>query len=166
MIATPAGCRIRPARPLPLGIAIILLAGCWLGGLAVLAADKIPNSDCLLCHSDETLTKTNAAGKEVSLFVDESRFKSSVHGTNTCSDCHPDITSGHPDDNVPAQPPACAKCHEQSAEQYATSIHGVSHKLVGIATAPTIWCRSIKWTHPSSSLTCPAPAPPATATRV
>ena len=92
-----------------------------------LAADKSPNSACLDCHSDKTLTKTNAAGKEVSLFVDEARFKATVHKTNTCADCHADITSKHPDDNVPAQPPSCVKCHEQAAKEYATSIHGVSH---------------------------------------
>ena len=40
---------------------------------AAAAAEKNPNSDCFDCHSDKTLTKTNAAGKEVSLFVDEAR---------------------------------------------------------------------------------------------
>ena len=30
------------------------------------AAAELKNSDCLECHADKTLTKTNAAGKEVS----------------------------------------------------------------------------------------------------
>ena len=97
-------------------IALVLLAWCGLGLLSALAADKNPNSACLECHSDKTLTKTNAAGKEVSLFVDEARLKATIHKTNTCADCHADITSKHPDDNVPAQPPSCVKCHERASQ--------------------------------------------------
>ena len=102
----------------------LVLLACW--GLGVLSslADKSPNSVCLECHSDKTLTKTNAAGKEVSLFVDEALLKATLHKTNTCADCHADITSKHPDDNVPAQPPSCVKCHAEPVKQYATSMHG------------------------------------------
>ena len=54
--------------------AVILLAAIFLalnGPLAVAsAAEPIKNSACLECHGDKTLTKTNAAGKEVPLFVD------------------------------------------------------------------------------------------------
>ncbi len=131
--------------PLPTLAVLVRLVLC-LGFtvLPALAADKSPNSACLECHSDKTLTKTNAAGKEISLFVDEARLKATVHSTNTCADCHADITSKHPDDNVPMQPPSCIKCHEKETTDYATSMHGASHKLgasgaavAGIATAPT-----------------------------
>jgi cytochrome b subunit of formate dehydrogenase len=101
-------------------------------GLAVpvgFSAEKNPNSACLDCHSDKTLYKTNAAGKGISLFVDEAWFVGTVHATNTCSSCHADITAKHPDDNIPAKLPACATCHEGPGKQYATSIHGVSHAL-------------------------------------
>ncbi len=93
------------------------------------AADKNPNNACLECHSDKTLYKTNAAGKGISLFVDEARFKATVHGTNTCASCHTDLTSKHPDDNVAAKPVNCAQCHEGPGKDYATSIHGVSHTM-------------------------------------
>src|ERR1039457_205085 len=129
MIATLADCKPRLCHPMPVRIILILLAWCWFGLLPALAADKSPNSACLDCHSDKTLTKTNAAGKEVSLFVDEARLKATVHSTNTCAGCHADITSKHPDDNVPAQPPSCVKCHEKETTDYATSMHGASHKL-------------------------------------
>ncbi len=82
------------------------------------------NSDCLECHSDKTLTKTNAAGKEVSLFVDGAKFAVSVHRTNTCASCHTDLKSTHPDDNLPAQKVVCAKCHPKQSETYGASIHG------------------------------------------
>jgi cytochrome b subunit of formate dehydrogenase len=117
---------------------LVLLAWCGLGLLAGLAADKSPNSACLECHSDKTLTKTNAAGKEVSLFVDEARLKATVHQTNTCADCHADITAKHPDDNVPMQPPSCIKCHEEPVKQYAASMHGVSHQI-GASGAASCW---------------------------
>lgn len=89
-------------------------------------AAEIKNSACLECHSDKTLTKTNAAGKEISLFVDEARLAASVHKTNTCASCHADITDKHPDDNVAARPPECIRCHEQQTESYGASVHGLA----------------------------------------
>ncbi len=90
------------------------------------AAEEIKNSACLECHSDKTLYKTNAAGKAISLFVDEAKVAASVHKTNTCASCHSDITSKHPDDNVAAKPPNCAKCHEKQSESYGASVHGLA----------------------------------------
>ncbi|MGA2866736.1 MAG: hypothetical protein ABSF95_19860 [Verrucomicrobiota bacterium] len=105
-----------------------LLVCFWVSLVSGLAA-KGPNSACLECHADKTLTATNAAGKEISLFVDEGKLAATVHRTNTCASCHPDLSAKHPDDNVPAQPANCGACHEQAAQDYAASIHGVSHKL-------------------------------------
>ncbi len=90
------------------------------------AADPIKNSACLDCHEDKTLTKTNAAGKEVSLFVDVAKLAASVHKTNTCASCHADITTAHPDDNVPARPANCQQCHERQSESYGASVHGLA----------------------------------------
>src|SRR5258708_7879788 len=69
------------------GVAAIALA---LSALAFTAfgAEAIKNSACLDCHSDKTLSKTNAAGKELSLFVDVAKLAASVQTTNTCSSCH------------------------------------------------------------------------------
>jgi cytochrome b subunit of formate dehydrogenase len=97
--------------------------------LPVAGAEKSPNSSCLECHSDKTLSKTNAAQKEVSLFVDEAKFVGSVHSTNTCASCHADISDKHPDDEVPAKPVNCSSCHEPEAKDYTASIHGASHSL-------------------------------------
>ncbi len=138
MIAILADCKARLTQTVLRRATLVLIAWCGLGLLPALAADTNPNSACLDCHSDKTLTKTNAAGKEVSLFVDEARFKATVHKTNTCMDCHADITSKHPDDEVPAQPPSCVKCHEESVKQYAASIHGASHKM-GASGAASCW---------------------------
>ncbi len=110
--------------------AAILLTATFLAlnGLlaAAPAAEPIKNSTCLECHGDKTLTKTNAAGKEVSLFVDVAKLTASVHKTNLCASCHADITSNHPDDNVPAKPADCKACHEKQSESYGASVHGLA----------------------------------------
>src|ERR1039457_2150239 len=94
--------------------------------LEAAAAEPIKNSACLDCHADKTLTKTNAAGKEVSLFVDIAKLAASVHKTNLCASCHADITAKHPDDNVAAQPANCKACHERQSESYGASVHGLT----------------------------------------
>ena len=109
---------------------VVLLAATFLAfnGLlsAASAAEPIKNSACLECHGDKTLTKTNAAGKEVSLFVDLAKLAGSVHKTNTCASCHADITSQHPDDNVPTQPANCRACHVKQSASYGASVHGLA----------------------------------------
>ena len=90
------------------------------------AAAPIKNSDCLLCHEDKTLFKTNAAHEAISMFVDEGRFKASVHGTNLCANCHSDLKATHPDDNMAARPVNCALCHDQQSRSYTNSVHGLA----------------------------------------
>ncbi len=115
-----------------MGFRIVInpLAGMLLGfaGWAVTAlpAAEIKNSACLECHADKTLYKTNSAGKGISMFVDEAKLAASVHKTNTCASCHVDITSKHPDDNVPGRPVVCSKCHEKQSESYGSSVHGLA----------------------------------------
>jgi formate dehydrogenase gamma subunit len=98
------------------------------------ASGAISNSDCLDCHSDKTLIKTNAAGREISLFVNEAKLIASAHKTNTCASCHNDITTSHPDDNVAAKPVDCRRCHERQSESYGASVHGLALKA-GSASA-------------------------------
>src|ERR1051326_4521385 len=94
--------------------------------LTAFAAEEIKNSACLDCHSDKTLSKTNALGKELSLFVDEAKLAASVHKTNSCVSCHSDITAKHPDDGLAAQPPSCTQCHQKQSESYGASVHGLA----------------------------------------
>jgi formate dehydrogenase gamma subunit len=94
--------------------------------IAGFGAEPIKNSACLDCHSDKSLSRTNAAGKEISLFVDEAKLAASIHKTNTCANCHTDITDKHPDDGVAVKPAACAHCHEKQSESYGASVHGMA----------------------------------------
>jgi formate dehydrogenase gamma subunit len=116
---------------------IMALTGFWLvlaAGAA--AAPVMANDDCLVCHADNTLTTTNAAGRPLSLFVDQTRLAASVHRTNTCVSCHTDITATHPDDNRPVTPVNCAICHPRQTASYGASVHGLAVKA-GDETAAT-----------------------------
>ena len=128
----------------------MLLAGAALGwflfSVGSVAADSkpIPNDKCLECHTDKDLYNTNAQGQAVSLFVDAAILHGSIHRSNTCASCHSDLTAEHPDDNVRAKPPTCVGCHDaqsshdKATTEYATSIHGMSHKL-GASGAANCW---------------------------
>lgn len=117
------------------------------------AAELIKDSDCLDCHADNTLAKTNAAGRAVSLFVNEAILRASVHKTNACHACHADLTRKHPDDNVPAKPVDCAQCHERQSASYGASVHGLAVKA-GDASAPT--CKDCHDAHELKPINDPA----------
>jgi formate dehydrogenase gamma subunit len=105
---------------------VVIFCGLLTAGMMAQAAEALKDSDCLDCHSDNTLTKTNAAGKEISLFVDEAKLKASVHKTNSCASCHADLTAKHPDDEIAAKPVNCRGCHERQSESYGASVHGLA----------------------------------------
>jgi len=65
------------------------------------------NEDCLACHNDSSLTK-DENGKQVSLHVDDAKFKASIHSALGCTDCHSDIKAV-PHEPTPAKP-VCATC--------------------------------------------------------
>ena len=111
---------MRAGRVVVAGAAAALFA--LTASLPAVAAPVPGDSDCLDCHADRTLSKTNTAGKQVSLFVDKARLEASVHKTNSCVSCHDDATSRHPDDNIVLQPVHCARCHLARTEIYGASV--------------------------------------------
>jgi len=104
---------------LGVGVTVVLL---------LLLADGVWGADntlCFDCHKDEALSKTNAAGKEVSLHVPEANFKASAHGKLSCSDCHTQITD---DTHAAGEKPVtehvkCGRCHEKVDQEYRQSLH-------------------------------------------
>jgi formate dehydrogenase gamma subunit len=122
-IAGSAGVKSAPIHIRRYGLRVAIALFSLFFGMGALAAE-ISSSACMDCHSDKTLSKTNSAGKEISLFVDQARLAASVHKTNSCASCHSDITAKHPDDNVPVRAVNCAKCHEKQSESYGGSVHG------------------------------------------
>jgi len=118
---------MRSGKP-AVSLKVVWGALCFALATAAMAAPAPSDSDCLDCHGIETLSKTNAAGREISLFVDKARLAASVHATNSCASCHTDITAAHPDDSRPVLPVNCAHCHESQGESYGASVHGLARK--------------------------------------
>jgi cytochrome b subunit of formate dehydrogenase len=100
-----------------LACALLLLAG---GGTRALAQG---NDDCLSCHNDKGLTKKRD-GRTVSLFVDETKFKGSVHGKTSCTDCHADLKGKELPHDETLKPAQCRSCHEAEQVQHDGSLHG------------------------------------------
>jgi cytochrome b subunit of formate dehydrogenase len=123
-------------------------------------ASALKDGDCLDCHSDNTLYKTNSAGKAISLFVDRAKLAASAHGTNSCVSCHADVTAKHPDDNQALASVNCATCHPRQADSYGASVHGLALKA-GQQDAPR--CQDCHDSH--SVLTADSPDSPLYFTR-
>ncbi|MBC8184980.1 cytochrome b/b6 domain-containing protein [candidate division KSB1 bacterium] len=101
---------------------------------------EITNEECLDCHSDPELTKITESGKEDTVFVDEEKFTGSIHGEFSCIDCHSNIVELPHDENL--EHPDCYECHEDVAEEYLQSYHGIGLEK-GDEDAPYCWdCHS------------------------
>ena len=68
------------------GVFMAFISSC----LVLSPAFAIENDECMECHSDDTLERTESEGMKEDLFIDYDRFKYSVHNVNgvTCIDCH------------------------------------------------------------------------------
>jgi hypothetical protein len=106
------------------GVPVFLILGLILGAMTGVAWSD--NSLCLGCHQDESLKKQDARGKNISLFVSEAVFKSSVHGKLSCSDCHTRIKDDkHAEGGQKAADKRvnCATCHEKAEKEYLQGLH-------------------------------------------
>ncbi|MEY2465961.1 MAG: hypothetical protein QOD03_482 [Verrucomicrobiota bacterium] len=132
------------------GLALLLFVD---GNFNASAAPILKDSSCLDCHSDQTLFRTNSAGKGISLFVDKAKLAASIHGTNSCVSCHADVTAKHPDDNRVLQPVSCAKCHAKQHETYDASVHGLAVRAGNSSAAV---CGDCHGSHEILAATSPA----------
>ncbi|MBI5647666.1 MAG: cytochrome c3 family protein [Ignavibacteriae bacterium] len=81
------------------------------------------NSDCLMCHSDKSLTGKRA-GRTMPVYVDEKKFGGSAHKDLPCVGCHADLDGKelpHEDDLKPVD---CGTCHGDIQKLHARSLHG------------------------------------------
>ena len=83
-------------------------------------APAITTQTCLQCHGNPHLSVPDSTGQPRSLYIDETVFHGSVHGTFDCQVCHQGISE------IPhaAQLPLvhCGNCHSDVAAAYQT--HG------------------------------------------
>ena len=102
----------------------ILLVG--MGQASAGAKQKaIANDECLACHSDASMTK-DENGKQLSLHVDDAKFKASIHSAFNCVDCHTEI-KGAPHDPASTKP-QCATCHADQQTKYDHGLHAKAIK--------------------------------------
>jgi cytochrome b subunit of formate dehydrogenase len=103
-------------RVFPLALIMIL-------GIIPYSLNAQTDEDCLMCHEDPSLT-TERNGRTVSLYVDTSQFKHSVHANNTCISCHVDAD----DEGLPhaedLEPVNCGICHKTEAADNLRGVHG------------------------------------------
>jgi uncharacterized protein with PIN domain len=105
-------------RPAPILILLVFLAA--LAGSPAFAQE---DSDCLACHSDNTLTGQRA-GQTISVYVNEAGWASSVHASIGCVGCHADLTGQdlpHADDLKKVD---CGTCHSDEQALHSKSLHG------------------------------------------
>ncbi len=102
------------------------------------------NDDCLMCHSDNTLTMEKN-GKNISLYVNEVDFKNSVHSKLSCVACH----KGFDPNNIPhaenIQEVNCLGCHQNALTKH--SFHPQILKSKGLGKTPDTSCKGCHGTH-------------------
>lgn len=109
---------MKPNRTLWLLWVVLILAVGRLNAASKAPAPK--NDECLACHSEPSMTK-DENGKQVSLHVDDAKFKGSIHSMFNCVDCHTEI-KGAPHDPATTKP-QCATCHSDEQSKYDHGLH-------------------------------------------
>ncbi|KPL02036.1 MAG: hypothetical protein AMJ73_09335 [candidate division Zixibacteria bacterium SM1_73] len=92
------------------------------------------NQDCLMCHGDESLTKEDSLGKEISLYVDEAIFKKSIHHDLSCVACHVGVEAEF--HMTKPEMVNCGECHADALDLYIKGFHGQKY-LEGVEDAPS-----------------------------
>jgi cytochrome b subunit of formate dehydrogenase len=105
-------------------VVILVLAGLLFPPLVRAQSDE----DCLMCHSDASLSMTKK-GRTISLFVDGKGFASSAHGALGCAGCHEGFKPSELPHKTKISPVKCLNCHEgDQFSDFAESVHGRSLK--------------------------------------
>ena len=102
------------------------------------------NDDCLMCHSDNTLTMEQG-GKEVSIFVDAKVLAKSPHKNLSCVSCH----VGFDPDEMPhkenIEPVNCMSCHNNAPVKHL--FHPQMLRANGVDGSKDINCKNCHGTH-------------------
>ncbi len=101
------------------------------------------DEDCMVCHEDTDLTTDD----QKSLYVDNEKYKSSIHGELgfSCIDCHVDLKDvedfPHPEKLSPV---SCRMCHEKAFEEFQKSVHSQATQE---EDSLTVSCKDCHGTH-------------------
>ncbi|MCP5048846.1 MAG: hypothetical protein GY940_16865, partial [bacterium] len=120
-IPIPASNSVSIVRPGFIGLIAVFLFLFVPGMISPLQAQE--NDVCLTCHEDKDLSGMRG-DKEISVFVDETKFSKSVHADLSCIDCHSDLEGVEDEHAEDVKPVNCASCHEDESSQLGFSPHG------------------------------------------
>lgn len=86
---------------------------------AAVAPAAPTNEDCLGCHSDAGLKRSDNSP----LTVDPKVFGDSIHGPLSCTDCHQDLATAELPHKDKLDKVSCATCHDEPTAKYGKSVH-------------------------------------------
>lgn len=86
--------------------------------------NEMDSTMCFDCHGNKTF-KATINNQVVSLYVDKTAYKNSVHGKSQCVSCHDFSKPYEPGESLNAATlsATCGKCHYEEAEAYNSSVH-------------------------------------------
>jgi hypothetical protein len=109
------------------------------------AVEPPANSDCLMCHEDDSAAREDGTP----VVVKQEVFEASVHGIFSCVDCHQDLAAAaewpHPQKLARVD---CSMCHTDAVEQYNLGVHATVLPQ-GIASATCVDCHGMHDIRPS-----------------
>lgn len=102
----------------------------YIKGIAAQKTTTQESRYCLSCHKSR-LSMTMRNGERLSVYVDETAVKNSVHGAIQCTDCHAEFSkTSHPVRSFESRAEyslvssgLCGKCHADANTKYEGSIH-------------------------------------------
>ena len=127
-----------------LATGLTLIAGLFLASsfTEIYALDE---SNCLLCHGNPDLTKTDAGGTEISLYVSEELLNTTAHRFIDCTTCHtyePHKVASPLTKLSLAE--KCGSCHKYEYKLHLQSIHGQQLVQGNPDVATCVDCHSSK----------------------
>jgi cytochrome b subunit of formate dehydrogenase len=123
-----------------------ILFALFLAALAAPAATAQKAEECLACHGDKTLTMQKG-GRTISLFVDKSRLKQSMHASVDCGDCHQGINPSEVPHAKVIPSVDCQPCHDIAG--FEKSVHGKPQGPAAKGQKPEVaaTCKECHGTH-------------------
>lgn len=114
---------------------------------SAITAYGLDEHSCLSCHSTPGMTKTNAAGSKISLYVSNDAVNTSAHRYIDCVTCHPSNTSVPHQVNTPltklSLAEKCGSCHQYEFKAHRASIHGQQLAAGNPDVATCVDCHSL-----------------------
>ncbi len=128
-----------------------LFAASLVAGVLCLCPSEVraqTRADCLACHEDKSVT-TERAGKEVSLWVNDSILRRSTHQKLVCVACH---TGFDPEDlphKAKIEPVNCLRCHTDATLKHA--FHPQLARAITSNRQPNVSCKDCHGLHDVAS---------------